>query len=145
MIIAVVDGLGGGIGSQLIAQLKGNLPAGSEVLALGTNSTATAAMLRAGASRGATGENAIRVMARAVDVIVGPLGIIIPNAMMGEITVTMAEAVVASPARKLLLPVAQPHVELVGVPAEPLAGLIREAVQRLTELAGAQGQVKSEV
>ena len=138
MIIAVIDGLGGGIGSQLIAQLKTNLPAGSEIIALGTNSAATAAMVRAGAARGASGENAIRVTAREVDVIVGPLGIIIPNSMMGEITAAMAEAVVASPAKKLLLPVAQPHVELVGVPAQPLGALIRAAAERLGELARTQ-------
>lgn len=142
MIIAVIDGLGGGIGSQLIGQLKAGLPAGNEILALGTNSAATYAMVRAGAARGASGENAIRVMVREVDVIVGPLGIIIPNAMMGEITAAMAEAVVASPARKLLLPVAQPHVELVGVAAQPLGALIRATVERIEELAKAEQQKK---
>ena len=134
MLVAVIDGLGGGIGSQLVSQLKGVLVPGSEVLALGTNSAATEAMMKAGANRGATGENAIRVMAGQADVILGPLGIIIPDAMMGEITVTMAEAVVASRAKKLLLPVAQPHVELVGMTSQPLGGLIRAAVQRLTEI-----------
>ena len=134
MLVAVIDGLGGGIGSQLVGQLKGNLPAGSEVLALGTNSAATEAMLKAGANRGATVENAIRVMADQVDVILGPLGIIIPDAMMGEITATMAEAVVESRAKKLLLPVTQPHVELVGLTPQPLGGLIRAAVRRLVEI-----------
>ena len=134
MLVAVIDGLGGGIGSQLVGQLKGVLPPGSEVMALGTNSAATEAMIKAGANRGATGENAIRVMASQADVILGPLGIIIPDAMMGEITVTMAEAVVASRAKKLLLPVTQPHVELVGMMFQPLGGLIRAAVQRLMEI-----------
>lgn len=134
MLVAVIDGLGGGIGSQLISQLKGVLPPGSEVMALGTNSAATEAMIKAGAHRGATGENAIRVMAGQADAILGPLGIIIPDAMMGEITATMAEAVVASSAKKLLLPVTQPHVELVGITPQPLGGLIRAAVQRLTEI-----------
>ncbi|NLG85631.1 MAG: DUF3842 family protein [Firmicutes bacterium] len=134
MLVAVIDGLGGGIGSQLVSQLKAVLLPGSEVIALGTNSAATEAMIRAGANRGATGENAIRVMVAQADVILGPLGIIIPDAMMGEITVAMAEAVVASPAKKLLLPVTQPHVELVGITSQPLGGLIRIAVQRLTEI-----------
>ncbi len=134
MLVAVIDGLGGGIGSQLVSQLKAVLLPGSEVIALGTNSAATEAMIRAGANRGATGENAIRVMVAQADVILGPLGIIIPDAMMGEITVAMAEAVVASPAKKLLLPVTQPHVVLVGITSQPLGGLIRIAVQRLTEI-----------
>lgn len=134
MLVVVIDGLGGGIGSQLVTQLKGNLPPGSEVLALGTNSAATEAMIKAGANRGATGENAVRVMSGQADVILGPLGIIIPDAMMGEITATMAEAVVTSRAKKLLLPVTQPHVELVGITSQPLGGLIREAVQRLMEI-----------
>ena len=134
MLVVVIDGLGGGIGSQLVGQIKDNLPSGSEVLALGTNSAVTQAMIKAGAQRGATGENAIRVMAGQADVILGPLGIIIPDAMMGEITVTMAEAIVASPARKLLLPVAQPHVELVGLMPQPLGALIRAADKRLAEM-----------
>ena len=134
MLVVVIDGLGGGIGSQLVGQIKDNLPSGSEVLALGTNSAATQAMIKAGAQRGATGENAIRVMAGQADVILGPLGFIIPDARMGEITVTMAEAIVASPARKLLLPVAQPHVELVGLMPQPLGALIRAAGQRLAEM-----------
>ena len=113
MLVAVIDGLGGGIGSQLVSQLKAVLLPGSEVIALGTNSAATEAMIRAGLI-GATGENAIRVMVAQADVILGPLGIIIPDAMMGEITVAMAEAVVASPAKKLLLPVTQPHVSWWG-------------------------------
>ncbi|MGI6129870.1 MAG: DUF3842 family protein [bacterium] len=134
MLIVVIDGLGGGIGSQLVSQLKGLLPSGTEVLALGTNSVATEAMVKAGANRGATGENAIRVMARQADVILGPLGIIIPDAMMGEITAVIAEAVVDSRAKKLLLPVIQPHVELVGITSQPLGGLIRAAVKRLMEI-----------
>ena len=130
MLIGVIDGLGGGIGSQLVAQLRGDLRPGEEIIALGTNSAATAAMVKAGAARGATGENAIRIMAHRVDIIIGPLGIIIPNAMMGEITAVMAEAVVTSPAKKLLLPVAQPHVELVGIPAQPLGSLIKAAAEQ---------------
>ncbi|HKM39680.1 MAG TPA: DUF3842 family protein [bacterium] len=134
MLIVVIDGLGGGIGCQLIGQIKSNLSPAAEVLALGTNSIATQAMIKAGAHRGATGENAIRLMAAEADVILGPLGIILPNAMMGEITSSMAKAVVASPAKKLLLPVAQPHVELVGLAAQSLATLIRLAGQRLAQI-----------
>ena len=134
MLLAVIDGLGGGIGSQLIGQIKDNVPAGSKILALGTNSAATQAMISAGAQRGATGENAIRYMAGQADIILGPLGIIIPDALMGEITVTMVEAIVTSPAQKLLVPVAQPHVELGGLPPQPLGALVRATSRRLTEI-----------
>jgi len=137
--VVVIDGMGGGIGSQVISQLRGVLdPAAQlEILALGTNSAATTNMVRAGASKGATGENAICYCVREADIIIGPLGIIIPNGMLGEITPAMATAIVASPATKFLLPINQPHVVLVGINESPLTTLLRDLVKRVQqELAG---------
>jgi hypothetical protein len=130
LVIAVVDGLGGGIGSQMVARLRRGLGTEVELIALGANATATERMVRAGADRGASGENAIVFTASKVDVVVGPIGIVIPNSMMGEITVAMANAIVNSPARKLLLPVEQPHLTVVGL--EP--GRLGERIGQLVEL-----------
>ena len=95
---------------------------------------ATAAMLKAGVRRGATGENAICISASTADLIVGPIGIIIPNAMMGEITPRIAEAVGSAAAKKVLLPVSQNHFEIVGVEPKSLASLVKEAVSRILTL-----------
>ena len=131
--IIVIDGMGGGIGSQVVAQLQTVLTSdlGYELLALGTNAAATSKMVRAGAHRGATGENAICFCVPRAKVIIGPLGIIIPNGMLGEITPNIATAVVSSPAKKYLLPIGQPHVELVGISEVPLAVLLKEVVERV--------------
>ena len=133
MVVAVVDGLGGGIGSQIVARLRRGLGTEVELIALGANATATERMVRAGANRGATEENAIVFTASKVDVVVGPIGIVIPNSMMGEITVAMANAIVNSPARKVLLPVEQPHLTVVGLEPgrlgermEDLVGLLQQ-------------------
>lgn len=126
--------MGGGIGSQIIAQMRRELPPGAEITALGTNAAATAAMLKAGADRGATGENAIIFSVRFADAIVGPLGIIIPNAMLGEISPAIAAAVIAAQARKMLLPVPQPHIELIGSETKPLSEMIREVAAKLKTL-----------
>ena len=101
--ICVIDGQGGGIGSAVIKRLTA---AGRdiEIIALGTNAIATAQMLKARANRGASGENAIVCSVKQADIIIGPVGIIMANAMMGELTPAMARAIAASPARKLLLP-----------------------------------------
>ncbi|MDR3560675.1 MAG: DUF3842 family protein [Negativicutes bacterium] len=134
MIIAVVDGMGGGLGVQLVASLTAQLGAKAEVIALGTNALATNNMVRAGAARGATGENAVLVSLRKVDVVVGPIGIVIPNAMMGEITPKIAEVVASSDARKVLLPVSQSHFEIVGLESRPLGMVIKEAVSRIVDI-----------
>jgi hypothetical protein len=128
MIIAVVDGMGGGIGVQIVTQLRQELPSDVEILALGANAVATDRMIQARASRGATGENAIRVSINQADVIVAPIGIIIPNSMMGEITPAIAEAVSGARGRKLLLPINQPHFEIVGIENKPLARQIGAAI-----------------
>ena len=134
MLIVVIDGMGGGIGTQLVSQLAGQLPASVEVVCVGANAWATQSMLKAGASRGATGENAVRVTVRQADIVAGPIGIIIPNALMGEITPAMAETMAASSARKVLIPVSQGHFEIVGVENRPLVGNIREAAARIQEI-----------
>lgn len=134
MLIVVIDGMGGGIGTQLVAQLSGQIPAGAEIVCVGANAWATQSMLKAGASRGATGENAVRVTVQTADIVTGPIGIIIPNALMGEITPNMAEAIASSAARKVLVPVSQGHFEIVGVENRPLVTNIREAAARILEI-----------
>ena len=131
MRIAVIDGMGGGLAAQVVSQLTGKLPEQVELIGLGTNALA---MLKAGVKRGATGENAICISAAAADLIVGPIGIIIPNAMMGEITPRIAEAVGSAAAKKVLLPVSQNHFEIVGVEPKSLASLVKEAVSRILTL-----------
>ena len=140
MLVLVIDGMGGGIGAQLVSQLSGQVAAGVEVVCVGANAWATQAMVKAGASRGATGENALKVMARSADNISGPIGIVIPNALMGEITPAMAEAVAASAARKVLVPVNQGHFEIIGMENRPLVANIRDASARIVEIiAGMKG------
>lgn len=133
MHILVIDGQGGKMGAALSEQIKKSLP-GAEVTAIGTNSIATAAMLRAGADNAATGENPVLVNSRVADVIVGPIGIITANALLGEITPKMAAAVSESPAKKVLLPVNRCAVTVVGVAEKTLSEYVREAVQTIAAL-----------
>lgn len=134
MRIAVIDGQGGGIGKYIIERLRKELPEETEILALGTNAVAVAAMLKAGANEGASGENAVCFIADRVDVIIGPLGIVVPNAMLGEITTKMAEAISGSRAHKIVLPVTRNDIELAGYTSEPLPHLISDAVNRIKKL-----------
>ncbi|MCX7781379.1 MAG: DUF3842 family protein [Negativicutes bacterium] len=134
MIIAVIDGMGGGLGVQLVSQISGQLGSKAEIIALGTNALATNNMVKAGATRGATGENAVRVSLRKADIVIGPIGIVIPNALMGEITPGIAETVASADACKILVPVNQTHFEIVGLESRPLVALIKEAVQRVAEI-----------
>ncbi len=136
VLIVVIDGMGGGIGSQLVSQLSGQLVSGAEIICVGANAWATQAMVRAGASRGATGENAVKVMSRNADIITGPIGIVIPNALLGEITTGMADAIASSTARKVLVPVNQGHFEIVGLENRPLVSNIRDAAARILEIIG---------
>ena len=130
--ICVIDGQGGGIGSAIIKKLKVVFGESIEILALGTNAIATSQMLKAKANRGATGENAIVHTVQHVDAIAGALGIVMSNAMMGEVTPKMAAAVAASPAPKYLLPLSQDNVMVVGITNDPLPHLVDELVdQRL--------------
>ena len=127
--ICVIDGQGGGIGSTIIKKLKELFQETVEFIALGTNAIATAQMLKARANRGASGENAIVQTVKTVDIIIGPVGIIIANAMMGEVTPEVAKAVATSPAKKLLIPLTQENIEIVGISSVPLPHLIEDLVE----------------
>ena len=130
MIVMIIDGQGGGIGAAIIKGLREAGDLNVECWALGTNSIATSRMMKAGANRGATGENAIVQTTRQVDVIIGPISIVLAHAMMGEVTPKMAEAVASSPARKLLLPLSQERIEIVGVCPNPLPHLVEELITK---------------
>jgi len=126
--ICIIDGQGGGIGSTIIKRLKERFDEKVEVIALGTNAIATARMLKARANKGASGSNAIVRTVKKADVIIGPVGIIIPHAMMGEVSCAMAEAVCLSDAQKILLPLTQENVTIVGVSGLPLPQLVDELI-----------------
>ena len=129
MKICVIDGMGGGIGSALIKKVKAAFQEQVEVIALGTNAIATAQMMKSGANRGASGENAIMVTVPRMNVILGSISIVLANSMMGEMSAGMAAAVVSSPAVKLLLPLTQENVEIIGVSPEPLPHLVDHLVE----------------
>ena len=131
MRIGIVDGQGGGIGSAIIRRLKEDFGERIEIWALGTNAIATAAMMKARANRGATGENAIIQSVANVDLLFGAISIIMAHAMMGEVTPAMAAAIAASPAKKLLLPLSQENIQIVGIYKEPLPHLIDLMSKRL--------------
>ncbi|WBW49341.1 DUF3842 family protein [Peptoniphilus equinus] len=114
MNILVVDAQGGGIGRQVIAALKKN-NVGATILAVGTNSIATQAMLKAGADQAGTGENAVVVASKMADYIIGPIGIVITDSLMGEITETIAAAIGRSSATRLLIPTNQCHNMIMGI------------------------------
>lgn len=130
MTVLVIDAKGGGIGKQLIAAVKQRLP-GVSVVAVGTNSTATAAMLKAGADDAATGENAVVVGCRTADIVVGPIGIAIADSMLGEVTPGMSLAVAQSKAAKVLIPVSHCGNVVVGVSNYNTTQLIQEAVEAI--------------
>ena len=127
--ICVIDGQGGGIGSAVIKKLKDVFGEAVEIIALGTNAIATVQMLKAKANRGASGENAIVQTTGKVDIIIGTIGIIVANSMMGEVTPKMAEAVANSPAKKMLIPLTQENIEIIGLPPTPLPHLIETLLQ----------------
>lgn len=128
MIVAVVDGMGGGIGEQIVTQIRQELSLDLEIMALGINAIATQRMMQARANRGASGENAIRVSIDSADFVLAPIGVIIPNAMMGEVTPGIAAAVAGARGCKLLLPLTHPHFEIVGVERRPLTKQISSAI-----------------
>ncbi len=127
--ICIIDGQGGGIGSAVIKRIKERFGESIEVIALGTNAIATAQMLKARANKGASGSNAIVQTVKKADVIIGPLGIIMAHAMMGEVTPEMAEAVCLSQAKKVLLPLTQENISIVGVAGLPLPLLVDELIE----------------
>ncbi|MCI5779273.1 MAG: DUF3842 family protein [Lentisphaeria bacterium] len=133
MKILVIDGQGGGIGKSLIAQLKLRLP-DCRIIAVGTNSIAASVMKKAGADIVATGENAVRVNARNADIITGPVGIIAADALYGEISGEMANAVARSEADKVLIPFNNCGIFIVGISAGPPAELLAAGVEKIVEI-----------
>jgi hypothetical protein len=127
--IGVVDGQGGGIGAAIIKKIKTVFGESVELFAMGTNAIATAQMLKAKANRGASGENAIIQTVAKMDLIVGPLSIVLANAMMGEVTPRIAAAVAESQAPKLLVPLTQENIVVVGLSPAPLPHLVDTLVE----------------
>lgn len=132
--ILVVDGQGGMVGKQMVEAIKRMIPT-AEVTAVGTNTTATASMLKAGADNGATGENPVIVAVRTADIIVGPVGIVISDSLLGEVTPKMAEAIGSSPAKKVLIPVNKCNNIIVGVGMKSTSSLIAEAIDTIRMIA----------
>ena len=133
MEILVIDGQGGRIGQQLARAILARFPE-AQVHGVGTNSMATAALIKGGAAQAATGENALKVACRTADVILGPVGIVIADALLGEISPAMAAAVGQSRARKILIPMNQCDILVAGVEDIPVSRLLERAVDQLAAL-----------
>lgn len=132
--IMIIDGQGGRIGKMLV---NGLIPfiSPDDLIVVGTNSVATTTMLKANAVHGATGENALIVNSRGADIIVGPIGIIMADSLLGEVTAAMATAVSQSQAKKILLPMNNCKAFVVGITDQPIAQLVQQAIQQIkTEL-----------
>lgn len=127
-LILVLDGQGGGMGVQLIKMLATQLPQDCDLLAVGTNVMATSAMLKAGAPHGATGENAVVYNAARADLILGPIGMILANGILGEVSPAMAAAVSAASAEKILIPSSHCGVQIAGTQDCPLETYLQSAV-----------------
>jgi len=131
--IVVIDGQGGKIGSLLVGRLKAE--AGQyEIYAIGTNSIATASMMKAGADFGATGENPTIVNCRDADIIVGPLGIVVADSLIGEVTPAMSVAIGQSTAQKILLPINRCNNFVVGWRELPINELIDDAITHIKSI-----------
>jgi len=131
--VAIIDGQGGKMGWMIIERIKNaNLPC--ELIAVGTNSIATSVMLKAGADAGATGENPVIVASRDADMIIGPIGIISADSLLGEITPAMAVAVGQSKAKKLLLPVNLCNNIIIGTGSLTISKLIEETVEEIAKM-----------
>jgi hypothetical protein len=128
--IVVIDGQGGKMGQLLVQQLKQEL-LNCQLIAIGTNSIATSAMLRAGADFGATGENPVLVSCTDADIIIGPLGIVVANSFFGEITPPMAVAIGKSKAQKILIPTNKCNNTIVGTQELPFNEYVRLAVEQV--------------
>lgn len=133
MTILVLDGQGGRLGSQLVKEICARFP-GEDLLTVGTNSMATERMLKAGAARAATGENAVVVACRKADVIVGPIGMVIADALLGEVTPQMAKAVGQSDAVRILLPSDKCETLIAGIGGQSMNDLIRDAMDKLAHI-----------
>jgi hypothetical protein len=126
----VIDGQGGGIGALIVKKLRERFGETVEILAIGTNAIATSQMMKSGANRGATGENPVVRTVGEVDLILGPVAVMWPNAMLGELTLAMAEAIASSPAAKILIPLHQEKVVIVGASKEPLPHLVDMVISK---------------
>ena len=144
MIIAVVDGMGGSIGTQIVLGLRQALPEETEIMALGTNAIATGSMMKAKATRGATGEHAIAFSIDEADIVMGSLSILVPNSMMGEVTPRIATAIASAKCRKILLPISNPPLEILGLSKKPLQQLINEAIGLVREHFGLSAEPEEE-
>ena len=133
MKVIVIDGQGGNVGKLLVRSIKESFPE-VPVRAIGTNSVATANMLKAGADEAATGENAVIVGCKSADLIVGPIGIIIPDALLGEVTVAMAQAVGTCDATKILIPLNKCEVLIAGAQDKSTGELIDEAIAMIRDI-----------
>ena len=132
MNILVIDAQGGGLGKQLIAALRKNFP-DMDITAVGTNTMATAVMLKAGATHAATGENAVVVSSRKADIVIGPLAIVIADSMYGEITPAMSLAVAQSNAKRILIPFNHCDNIVVGIGDYNMTALIQEAIDEVSK------------
>jgi len=133
MNILVIDGQGGQLGCSIIKAVYAKYP-DADITAVGTNANATASMVKAGAKKAATGENPVKVATKKADVIIGPVGIVVADAMLGEITPQMALAVGSADAVKTLIPANQCETLVAGVPSVPVSALIEDAVKKLCNI-----------
>ena len=133
MKIVVIDGQGGNIGKQLVKSIKDNFK-DVYIRAIGTNSTATANMLKGGADEAATGENAVIVGCEVADIVVGPIGIIIPNALLGEVTEKMASAISKAKAEKVLIPLNKCDVLIAGIQNRSTGELLQDAISMINDI-----------
>lgn len=138
MNILVIDGQGGRIGRQLVKEISERFE-GVDLTAVGTNSIATGSMLKGGAQNAATGENAVIVAARRADVIIGPIGIVIADALLGEVTAEMAAAVGRSKATRILIPINKCDSVVAGVGERSTAELIDDALYKLAAIISQRG------
>lgn len=130
MNVLIIDGQGGQLGAQLVKSISSNF-SDVKLTAIGTNAVATTAMLKAGAKNAATGENPVIVACRKADVIIGPVGIVITDSLMGEITDKMAVAIARADAVRILIPVNKCDNLIAGVPNLNTGALIEDAVSKL--------------
>ncbi|MBQ1378759.1 MAG: DUF3842 family protein [Erysipelotrichaceae bacterium] len=128
--IIVIDGQGGNIGKQLVKRIREELP-DAYIRAVGTNSIATGNMIKAGADEAATGENAVIVAAIDADIITGPVGIVVADALLGEVSSAMAKAVSDSKAIKVLIPVNKCDILIAGVKDKSISELIEAAIRQI--------------
>lgn len=133
MLVVVIDGQGGGMGRSIAEKLSAELPE-IEIIAVGTNTTATANMLKGGAALGATGENAVLYNCARADVVIGPIGVFFANSMLGEVTPKIAEALASCRAEKIAIPVSRCHINIMGLKEYSLAAHIAEAVDTVKKI-----------